>query len=284
VGRGYVALAAAALAAALALVVVPAPLAARTIRWAPIGAGRTAHAPRPADVWLARSSGETASFVAYLDAQDRRALARVDFARSDVVAVLVSGCATRVRVDRLVRDGGVLRVGAVFSTRPAPCATGAGRYALVRLAKAAVGARAPARVSLAARPAELPWRTVASGTTPAADGIPARLAVVATTRAAARRLAAALAPADRAALARVDFRTSVVVGVARRFPTCGYGYELRRLEQVGVRIVARVATTEPSPDAVVCDALSVAYEVVVVPRTAFGAVVPSRVAVVDARA
>jgi hypothetical protein len=101
------------------------------------------------------------------------------------------------------------------------------------------------------------------------------------TRADARRAGAALQAPDRRRLLALDLRARAAVVVFRGFPSCGYELDVVRLDRAGPRLRVGYRRTPPSPGAVVCQALTTAYDAVSVPRGSVAGV--TRVVLREAR-
>jgi hypothetical protein len=119
-----------------------------------------------------------------------------------------------------------------------------------------------------------PWQTVVQRDLAAG---PRQRAFVAGSLAATHPFAVFLSPADRAALASVDYRTRAVVAVFRTVPSTGYTLEIRSLRRRGSRLTIVAGLRQPT--GVVAPVVLTACHVVSVPRRLLGTPLPRRLVV-----
>jgi hypothetical protein len=131
----------------------------------------------------------------------------------------------------------------------------------------------------AAAAAAVPSRPLARGAVAPSGVAPAPIVV--RTRTDARRAGQLMGAGDRRRLLALDLSSRAAVVVFRGFPSCGWEVFVVGLDRVGPRLRVDFGTSGPPSDAMVCQALTVGYDVVSVPREAVAGV--TRVAMRKAR-
>jgi hypothetical protein len=123
---------------------------------------------------------------------------------------------------------------------------------------------ASAVVVATADAATLPWQTVLRGSRIVdAEGT---VAFVARTPATANARLQTARPADARRVAATDFDRFGVVGVLRAFPSCAWSVKVRSVTRSGQTVTVRYTKKPPPKDVMACQARTIAYEVVRVPR------------------
>ena len=131
-----------------------------------------------------------------------------------------------------------------------------------------------ALASLSAASTWPPWQTIAQHDV--THG-PSQRAFVAGSLQASNLFAVFLPPADRAALAAVDYRTQAVVAVFRPVPSTGYILEIRSLRRRRSRLTIGLAIRPPTGP--VSPVITNACHVVSVPKRLLGTPLPRRLVV-----
>jgi hypothetical protein len=129
---------------------------------------------------------------------------------------------------------------------------------------------AAALLAGAAAATAVPSRPLARGAVLATGAAPA--SIVVRTRADARRAGQLMHAGDRRRLLALDLSTRAAVVVFRGFPSCGWEVFVVGLDRNGPRLRADYETSGPPGDAMVCQALTIGYDAVSVPRAAVAGV------------
>jgi len=140
---------------------------------------------------------------------------------------------------------------------------GRGHVGRLRLTLAAAVVFATAAAALPASSA-VSWSTVVRGSRSGGGGDGAD-ALVARTRAAADAVARRMRAADAIRVRETNFRRFGVAAVVHGFPSCGWSVRIRGVERRGSVLRVSYSARPPVKDDVVCQAATVAYEVVRVP-------------------
>jgi hypothetical protein len=110
----------------------------------------------------------------------------------------------------------------------------------------------------------VPWETVLRGSRIFdAEGT---TAFVARTPAAARSNLRTARPADAKRAAATNFDRFAVVGVMHAFPACAWSVKVRSVTRSGQTITVRYMRKRPPKDVMTCQARTIAYEIIRVPR------------------
>jgi hypothetical protein len=129
---------------------------------------------------------------------------------------------------------------------------------------------AAALLAGAAAATAVPSRPLARGAVLATGGAPAPIVV--RTRADARRAGQLMQAGDRRRLLALDLSTRAAVVVFRAFPSCGHEVFVVRLDRTAQRLRVDYGTSGPPGNAMVCQALTIGYDAVSVPRAAVAGV------------
>jgi hypothetical protein len=132
--------------------------------------------------------------------------------------------------------------------------------------RAALGALvlASAVAVTAADAAPVPWETVLRGSRIFdAEGT---TAFVARTPAAVRINLRPARPADARRAAATDFDRFAVIGVSHAFPACAWSVKVQSVTRSGQTVTVRYSKKRPPKDVMTCQARTIAYEIIRVPR------------------
>jgi len=144
---------------------------------------------------------------------------------------------------------------------------GRGHLSLARgFRRAALGALviASAVAVTAADAAIVPWETVLRGSRILdAEGT---VAFIARTPTAARANLRTARPADAKRVAATNFDRFAVIGVVHAFPACAWSVKVRSVTRSGQTVTVRYARKPPPKNVMACQARTIAYEVIRVPR------------------
>jgi len=144
---------------------------------------------------------------------------------------------------------------------------GRGHLSLTRaFRRAALGALviASAVAVTTADAATVPWETVLSGSRIFdAEGT---VAFIARTPADARKNLRTARPADAKRAAATDFDRFAILGIVHAFPACAWSVKVRSVTRSGQTVTVRYARKRPPKDVMTCQARTIAYEVIRVPR------------------
>jgi len=144
---------------------------------------------------------------------------------------------------------------------------GRGHLSLARgVRRAALGALviASAAAVAAADAATVPWETVLRGSRIVdAEG---KTAFIARTPASAHASLRTARPADAKRAAATDFDRFAVLGVMHAFPACAWSVKVRSVTRSGQTVTVRYTKRPPPKNVMACQARTIAYEVIRVPR------------------
>jgi hypothetical protein len=158
-----------------------------------------------------------------------------------------------------------------------------GRRHLIRLTGACTLGLATAAAAPAAAVRSVPWQPLARGAATADSG--ARpVGFLAASKTAARTLVVRVPPAAARMVLRLDYRSSVAVGVFGRFGCHDGRVSITGIERVGPRLRVRLVLRPLKPGAVECQAIFSTFRLVRLERQDLGRPLPSHVGVTLARA
>ena len=145
-------------AAVLAALAAAASAAAATgVRWSPLATGATEpNGSQLPEGYVAGTRAQERPWLARLQGDDRRALARVNLSTTDVIAVFLDGlpCASKVAVTGVTRSQRTLTVDVTYKRPPigvATCVRTSTEYYLLAARRSSLGRPLPTRVDVVAR-------------------------------------------------------------------------------------------------------------------------------------
>jgi hypothetical protein len=278
VGRRHLAVAIASLA-----LVPTASGAGGTVPWRELGRGSSPAAPGAPLGYVALTRAETHPFDSAVGASGRARLAKVDFSRDAVVAVLGAfGCTDhRVFVSSLSQRGSTVVVTLVrqpLAPGFVECEAIFGTWRLLTVTRTALRGNVETRARVVLRAASIGFRLVASGATQP-TGSQSPVGYLAAGAVGERPWLRRLSPADRAAAQHVDFRNRVVAAVFLDGLPCGSGIRVAALTRTTRTLLVGVSYERPRPGVATCVRLSIPYLVLSIDRATLGGPLPVRVEV-----